>query len=93
MEQKIIFKIPQVATYLHTSEYSIRKMCREKTIPHFRIGTNYLFDKAVIDEWLYNKQLDSITPSDVSNIANIGVVRNAWKRKSSKRSPRDKKNR
>lgn len=42
----------EVARYLGVSVDMVYIMCREKRIPHFRIGRRILFRKNVINDWI-----------------------------------------
>lgn len=55
--EKIVFNVKEVTKYLSVSESTIRKLVREKKIPHFRILSKILFDKEQIDKWLSNNQI------------------------------------
>ncbi|NCC71589.1 DNA-binding protein [bacterium] len=43
--ERIVFNVKEIAKYLSVSESTIRKLIREKKIPHFRIYSKILFDK------------------------------------------------
>ena len=47
----------EVAEYLGVSIDSVYKLCREKKIVHFRIGSRLLFKKAAIDNWIEQKMI------------------------------------
>ena len=49
---KDICDIKQLATYLKISIPEVRKLLREKKIPHFRLGNRYRFDINKINKWL-----------------------------------------
>ena len=57
--EKIVFNVPEVCKYLHTSQSSIRKLVRTKQIPHYRILSRIFFDKETIDIWIKNQQLSN----------------------------------
>lgn len=61
--EKIVFNVPEICKYLHTSESSIRKLIRTKQIPHYRILSRIFFDKETIDMWINNQQLNNLTES------------------------------
>lgn len=54
--ERIIFNVKEISKYLSVSESTIRKLIREKKIPHFRIYSKILFDKEVIDRWLIDNE-------------------------------------
>jgi len=53
---RIVFNVKELAEYLSVSESTVRKLVREKSVPHFRIYSKILFDKELIDLWLKEKQ-------------------------------------
>lgn len=53
-----MFDIKQTAQYLNVSVSLIRKLVRNKEIPHNRIGVKLLFSKAEIDIWLKDHQIN-----------------------------------
>lgn len=55
--ERIVFNVKEVTKYLSVSESTIRKLVREKKIPHFRILSKILFDKEQIDKWLNSNQI------------------------------------
>ena len=57
MSDNIKFTVKSIAKYLACSESSIRKLVKENKIPHYKIYAKILFDKVIIDKWLYENQL------------------------------------
>ena len=55
--ERTVFNVKEVAKYLSVSESTIRKLVREKKVPHFRILSKILFDKEQIDRWISNNQI------------------------------------
>lgn len=53
---KKVLNVKELKDYLSISESTVRKLVREKKIPHFRIATKILFDQEVIDKWLDEQQ-------------------------------------
>lgn len=49
---RIVFNVNELADYLKVSQSTIRKLIREKAIPHFRIFSKILFNKQDIDLWI-----------------------------------------
>ena len=45
------FTSEDVATYLKIHPYTVRRLCREKKIPAFRVGGQWRFRKDDIDRW------------------------------------------
>ncbi|MBO5138905.1 MAG: helix-turn-helix domain-containing protein [Bacilli bacterium] len=54
----ILFNITELADYLHISVSLIRKLVKNKEIPHNRLGVKLLFSKAEIDIWLKDHQIN-----------------------------------
>lgn len=53
---KKVLNVKELKNYLSISESTVRKLVREKKIPHFRIASKILFDQDVIDKWLEEEQ-------------------------------------
>lgn len=53
-----MFDVKQLSEYLNISISLIRKLVRNKEIPHNRIGVKLLFSKAEIDIWLKDHQIN-----------------------------------
>jgi excisionase family DNA binding protein len=51
--------VADVAARLGTNEQHIRKLARERRIPHYRIGALYKFDPDEIDAWLTTVHVDA----------------------------------
>lgn len=49
---KKICDITEVASYLQVSVSEIRKLVRERKIPHFRVGNRLKFDLININNWI-----------------------------------------
>ncbi len=45
------FTAEDVAEYLKIHPYTVRRLCREKKIPAFRVGGQWRFRKDDIDRW------------------------------------------
>lgn len=58
--EKVILTVKEMAKYLNCSESCIRKLKQESKIPYFRVATKILFDKNIIDNWIYQNQIISI---------------------------------
>lgn len=54
--QKNICNIKELSIYLQTSIPQIRKLVREKKIPHFRVGNRIKFDLNGINKWIEKLQ-------------------------------------
>ena len=52
----------EACEYLHMSEYTLRRLCREKRIPHRTYGADgsknprYLFSTASLDRWIREQE-------------------------------------
>ncbi|MEW5767412.1 MAG: helix-turn-helix domain-containing protein [bacterium] len=44
--------VKEVAKFLRVHEITIYRMCQRRTIPCYRIGSNWRFNKAEIEKWL-----------------------------------------
>ena len=51
---KEICNLKDLSNYLKISISEIRKLVRERKIPHFRIGNRIMFDLKSINTWLEN---------------------------------------
>ena len=49
---KEILDVKEVSNYLKVSISEIRKLVRQRNIPHFRIGNRLRFDLANVNLWL-----------------------------------------
>lgn len=49
---KKICDITEVASYLQVSVSEIRKLVRERKIPHFRVGNRLKFDLINVNNWI-----------------------------------------
>jgi len=53
----------EACEYLHMSEYTLRRLCREKRIPHRVYGADgsknprYLFSTASLDRWIREQEM------------------------------------
>lgn len=54
--QKNICNIKELSIYLQTSIPQIRKLVREKKIPHFRVGNRIKFGLNEINKWIEKLQ-------------------------------------
>ena len=53
---KEICNLKDLSNYLKISISEIRKLVRERKIPHFRIGNRIMFDLKSINTWIENLQ-------------------------------------
>lgn len=53
---KEICNIKELSIYIKTSIPEIRKLVREKKIPHFRVGNRIKFDIREVNKWIENLQ-------------------------------------
>jgi len=61
MEEKEIMTVKQVAEYLQMDEHTIYKLARSGLIPPLKIAGQWRFKKDVIDKWISEKSLESVT--------------------------------
>ena len=57
MQDNTRLTVKELASYIHCSESSIRKMTREGNLYHFRIGSKILYNKYEIDQWIIDSTL------------------------------------
>jgi len=50
--ERTTLTVKEIAIYLDLSTDFIYKLCREKKIPHIKIGTRTMFKRNSIDKWL-----------------------------------------
>lgn len=55
-EGTIKMRPDEAAIYIGCAEYTIRKMVREKQIPHYRIGVKILFTRNSLDKWVLEQE-------------------------------------
>ena len=72
--EKIVFNVEELSKYLHTSQSSIRKLVREKNIPHYRILSRIFFDKESIDTWINNQETSNLNNVQAPPIS-ISILR------------------
>ena len=53
---KEICNLKELSNYLKISISEIRKLVREKKIPHFRLGNRIMFDLKTINNWIEKLQ-------------------------------------
>lgn len=49
---KELCNIKELSNYLKISVSEIRKLVREKRIPHFRVGNRIMFDLKSVNSWV-----------------------------------------
>src|SRR5699024_12763260 len=64
--------VTEIAEYIGLSSDMIYILCREKRIPHIRIGRRILFKRAAIDEWLEN-QMSEDRKSTRLNYSHVSI--------------------
>lgn len=50
----------QAADYIGCTTYTIYKLARQKSIPHWRIGRYIRFSQASLDDWKAKQERESI---------------------------------
>lgn len=48
----VLLTIEEVATYLNVSKETVYKMTQRAEIPALKVGTQWRFEQASVDEWL-----------------------------------------
>lgn len=51
--------IKEAAPYLGASPFKLGEMCRQKKIPHYRIGNRIYFRKVVLDQWIEEQEREN----------------------------------
>ncbi len=51
-----ILKAKDVAQYLHLHLFTVHKLAREGKIPAFKIGNDWRFRRAAIEEWVKTEE-------------------------------------
>ncbi|NWO14671.1 MAG: helix-turn-helix domain-containing protein [Virgibacillus sp.] len=57
--ERTTMTVKEIAVYLDLSPDFIYKLCREKKIPHIKIGSRTMFKKDTIDRWLSDLEKES----------------------------------
>jgi excisionase family DNA binding protein len=71
MEERKFLDVLELSQYLHLSKSTVYKMVSNKTIPHHKIGSRTLFDKAQIDQWVLN---DGMIVKDLPEVPQFKVT-------------------
>lgn len=50
--QEILLTTDQVALYLKVDKFTVYRLVAQKKIPAFKVGSQWRFDKKMVDEWL-----------------------------------------
>jgi excisionase family DNA binding protein len=53
-----IMTAPELAEYLRIHLTTLYRMVRKRQIPAFKIGTEIRFDKAAIEKWMSDRQVN-----------------------------------
>lgn len=61
-----VMNVEEVAKYLKCSMSKIRNMVRDSEIPHFRIGNRLNFKRETIDNWIHNKEIQSLNDNVIN---------------------------
>lgn len=59
---KRVLDSAEAAKYLGISYWLIRKLVREKKIPHYKIESKTLFTKEILDKYIQNSLEDESSP-------------------------------
>jgi len=52
-----IMTVAEVAQYLRVNRNTLYKLIRRGQIPVFKMGSDYRFDRNLIDKWIANRQV------------------------------------
>jgi excisionase family DNA binding protein len=47
-----LMTLEEASNFLRTSKVVVKKLCRDKKLPAVKIGRAWLFDRAVLNEWI-----------------------------------------
>jgi excisionase family DNA binding protein len=50
--QENLLTTDQVALYLKVDKFTVYRLVAQKKIPAFKVGSQWRFDKKMVDEWL-----------------------------------------
>jgi excisionase family DNA binding protein len=48
--------LEEVADYLRTTTTVIKRLCREKKLPSFKVGKFWRFDRVELETWIRNQK-------------------------------------
>ena len=51
--EEVLLTIEQVSEYLKVNKYTIYRLVAKGKIPALRVGNQWRFKKALVDEWLF----------------------------------------
>jgi excisionase family DNA binding protein len=50
--QEVLLTTAQVAEYLKVDKFTVYRLVTQKNIPAFKVGSQWRFEKTMIDAWL-----------------------------------------
>ena len=59
-----IMSVKDVAKELQCTEETIRRMCRGRKLPHFKIGSSYRFNRVQLNNYYLSKEVDVINEEE-----------------------------
>jgi excisionase family DNA binding protein len=60
VERDDILTVPMLARYLRCHPSTVYRLLKRREIPAFKIGSDWRFQKSVIENWLKKATIDSI---------------------------------
>jgi excisionase family DNA binding protein len=60
MKQMERMTVKEAAPYIGASEFKLREMVRQKSIPHYRIGNRIMFRKVSLDAWISKQEHENV---------------------------------
>jgi len=58
-----VMTVSEVSDYLRINRATVYKMIKANQIPHFRIGSDYRFNREDIDAWMSREEQRYVTPA------------------------------
>jgi len=57
-----VMNIRQASQYLGISPDTLYKYASEEIVPAFKLGNRWKFKKSILDDWMEDRSLSSLTP-------------------------------
>ena len=56
-----VMDIREASDYLRISDWKLRQMVRQRSIPHFRVGKKIMFRRSALESWIANQEKQSLS--------------------------------
>lgn len=66
-DSPVCFNAAEAAKYLGVCKKTVETHAKNGTIPHMRIGSRYVFSRAVLDSMLSNGMASSVSTTEIEN--------------------------